>query len=157
MYRQMTLEDYDIHQETTKSLPLLEQNILDFLLNNYYGKKKINCSQQILENHFNINDRQVRDILLYLTLNTKYVFGTGSTGFYVCATKEEELHANDWLQSRLETSLERIFANGSHNRNWIYKKLAELEKKYPVLAEGQLDIKGSEHSYIKKEDTHRAK
>lgn len=87
---------------------------------------------------FNVNERDIREIIERIILSQTLVIGN-SDGYWVATNKSEIKEANKINSSRLQTSLKKLVANKG-DINWIYNYLNELKQKYETVPEGQLDI-----------------
>src|SRR5690554_492911 len=103
-----------------------------------YHKKDNPIRMKKLARIFNVNERDIREIIERIILSQTLVIGN-SDGYWVANNKSEIKQANMINNSRLQTSLKKLAANKG-DINWIYNYLNELKKEYEKVPEGQVSI-----------------
>lgn len=157
------LFDYDATHEQLKQLTELEKELRvsedeikdrdfarEYLTMCYFGKKKQNCPMKQLD--FVLggdgNGRKARRAVELIAKTTDSVITYDNTGYYICSNNEEIRHANDVIKSRVRSGIIRMFANGSLDHDELHALIGACKKRFPKIAEGQVNIKGEEHTHI---------
>ncbi|MGE4321196.1 MAG: hypothetical protein AB7E61_07090 [Acholeplasmataceae bacterium] len=152
-----TQDQLSMRSEIEKELKVTDDEIfvrdkaLSYLLEFNLGRKTKNCPMSELDLVVNGNGdgRLARRAAELIAKTTEYTIGN-QNGYYICSTIEEIEHANDQLKARVKSSILRIISNGLTDVNELHVWINECKKKFPKIAEGQLNIKLEKHSYIKK-------
>lgn len=149
----MELRDYDVHKEHQEPLSPRAEKVLTYLEVLHQGDKgkQGNAHVERMETALNIEERDIRFCIREIIEKGKAVIGNRK-GYYIAITPEEIKEANDLEIARIKSSLTRLAQNeGSFGT--IYSHMNDLVKKYPHIADGQLDISGQEE----KKTPHRPK
>lgn len=103
-----------------------------------YHKRDNPIRMKRLARTFNVNERDIREVIERIILSQTLVIGN-SDGYWVASNESEIKQANKINNSRLQTSLRKLVANKG-DTDWIYNYLYKLKHEYETVPEGQLDI-----------------
>lgn len=114
-----------------------EKAIANFLEN--YHRKSNPIKMDNLAGIFGMTEREIRKAIERIILAQRLVIASSENGYWVAASEEEFGEANNLQIKRLKASLKRLRANKG-GIGWLYPFLKEIEKEYPVIASGQIEL-----------------